>query len=66
MQVYLYTQVQQKLEQQKDYHDQHSQSCEFKEGENMYVKDFPEEKMASWNYFKEGRESYIPHITGGW
>ena len=37
-------QVQQKHEKQKDHHDQHSKQRDFKEGERVYVKDFPEGK----------------------
>ena len=53
-------QVQQKREKQKDHHDQHSKQHNFKEGERVYAKDFPEGKkwLPGIIAKKEGKVTY--------
>ena len=53
-------QVQQKREKQKNHHDQHSNHRDFKEGERVYVKDFPDGKtwLPGTIAKKEGKVTY--------
>ena len=59
--------VQQKREQQKDHHDQHSYFRHFEEGEKVYVKDFPEGKtwLPGTISKKDGKVTYHVLLEDG-
>ena len=63
----LSAQVKRKRQQQKDHHDQHSQSRDLNEGGKVYVKDFPEGKtwLPGTIAKKEGKVTYHVLLEDG-